>query len=221
MSLEQVIPTSQHPQKSNVAVNDHLTANVSDRPLGVDRVKMRVVNRCTLNLQVEENTITPGTHDVLVYENRVGVVKAMVEPQPEEVAAARKGYTRKIVDAVRKRFALYPGTTDELMAAIDAGTAPEEIADMIKTERAETADSVESVFNERMGRSIQPLDSAEVVGTERYAEPKRAEADKDTLRLTDAMGAAIAQGNAALADAIGVAIARTIGGAGAQQNKPK
>lgn len=162
----------------SVGVSNHLDPEKS-KARGRSLVKMRVVNRNTRNLQVPHgNVIDPGVREIYCYDDEVAAVKAMVEPKVANIPAARERYMLAIAKQVGERLdPPFNGTLADLAerittGKIDPSDKPGSIAFELSKVLDTTPSSVEGAFYETNGRSLYPLDSAEVID-EGIPEPQR------------------------------------------------
>lgn len=184
-----------------VKLNIHHIDPEKDKPRNRSMVKMRVENRSTLALQVLENTIGPGVHEISVYEYEVPKVHAMVEPAPQRLKEAEAQYELEIAEAVKARTDMFQGTAIDMLELIKSG-ASDKVNAEYQRQLEITPLSPHGVFRRMNKRDVLPLVSAEVIEDSVYAEPQRAALDREQNKLADAIGKALAKhsGGAAPAD---------------------
>ncbi len=218
MQLDSLIPISQKPlDKPKGSVGDtavtHLTADVKDKPRNRPLVRMKVRNRCTAVLTLPHaNSVEPGEWLISCYDDEVKDVLSMVEPRPDRIKDAQEQYQRSILSAAKKHLEGFSGTVDDLQVAIENGTAPDNLKEVVDAALRDSDLSVESVFHKMMERDIKPLDSAELIKDSEHAEPKRVEQVKDQDALANAMGKAMARELPAAMEALADAIVRKLQG---------
>jgi hypothetical protein len=138
--------------------------------------RVRVVNRKTLNLNLPDgNTVNPGTADILVYEDNVKAIEALVEHDTAAMAAAERRFELRIAEQVQEKLGSpYTQRSVEDMADFlkskegHAAKVPETHAMVLAT----TGTSVEAEFQAIMRRGVKPLASCEVIDRN-IPEPQR------------------------------------------------
>lgn len=147
--------------------------NDQDKLRGRKIVKMRVKNRNTLMLTVPDgNVIGPGESEILVYEDRVKHVLAMVEDEPESLIAAQADFELEVAREVMHAMGEFKGTVAEMRAAIKA-KKDKAINEAYQKALQETAASVQGAFLQKVGRDIKPLESAVLIENSAEMEPRR------------------------------------------------
>lgn len=222
--LDKLIPVTQRPlpTPSGAVVADYLTATVKDAPRNVPRVKMRVRNRCTVNLGFLGNRVPCGEHVVSVYRDEVDKVLAMVEQDQQGIKAAQQKYRKRVAAEVRELLGNYSGTTDELLAELDQdGAADDDRKTALSKVLTTTSLSVEGIFRQDHDRDILPLDFAELIESTEHAEPKVVERKREQDTLAGAMGAALAHALPSALEGLAVRVAEILsskqGGGGQPQ----
>ena len=185
-------------------LNQNFLDAEKDKPRGQTRVKMRVVNRKTLALPVLENMIGIGERDITVYAPDVPKVVAMVETEPHKIAQAEEAFEREIAEDVIERMRNYDGTVDDIIPVLRARTNPE-VNGIYDRLMKSTGKSMEGTFQRLHKRSLKPLVSAEVIKDSEHAEPQREALSRETQKLAEAIGIALAkQSGGAVPSAIDV-----------------
>lgn len=124
--------------------------------------RLRVTNPRCENLQLgENNRVTRGTAEILVWDREVPGIMAMVERDAVREAAAESAFEMELVVEVAEKLKL-SGDPEEILAAIKADKNPEWTAAYDKAKRL-TAASVESHFHRLAGRDRKPLTACEVL----------------------------------------------------------
>lgn len=118
-----------------------------------------------------------GKSIIKVRKRDLPAIMAMVEPEPQEIAAAKKRFDNALDEHLRKNL---------------EGIEPNNIAQRRETLVAEYAGSVEAIFQRDMGRSIKPLLSARVV-----EDNIPVAADEASFEQQNAIAAAVAKAVAA------------------------
>lgn len=192
--LDKLIPLTQQPlpAPAGAVVAEFLTASVKDAPRNVPRIKARVVNRCTPNLHIFGSLVPVGRHEISIYKDQADALMAMVEDEQQAIKQAQTKYRKRICTEVRELLGNFPGTTDDLLAELDAKGADSERQTAISKVLTETSLSVEAVFRQDHDRDIRPLDHAEILDGTEHAEPKVVEKKREQDTLAGAMGAALA-----------------------------
>lgn len=152
-----------------------------DKPRKKSMARLRVVNRNTLQLALPGgNVVPPGEHEILVYEDEVAAVKAVVEPASRKLDVASEAFTAAILQEVKQQVD-WEDTMEALQRAIDRGKDPH-IVEVYARVLANTEESIEAQFYRLENRSVLPLVSAEVIETG-IAEPQRQgmKAEQDNL----------------------------------------
>lgn len=166
------------PQGQPIITVNHnylLDERSKDAARGRSLVKMRVHNRNTRSLQIHSQHISPGVHEISVYEDHVKSVLGMVEDQ-RLIDRAREQFETDLAQEVAKK-AEWQGSIDDVRGLIKSKSHPginENYALVLKT----TGKSVEASFHAQNKRDIKPLVSAEVIANSEHPEPQR----KDTVR---------------------------------------
>lgn len=200
------IPAQQTAQSATLAkhhAQGHLRAvGNKDKPRKRSLVTVRVVNRCTHNLNLAGTTVSPGQHDVECYDDQSAGILAMVETQPELIAQARVVYVTALAKELTADYldeTSWNGTLAELVEVISAKSVEGPIGVALAELLEKTPLSLEATFYEMFGRDIKPLDSAEVLADSTHAEPQREE-----------MEAEVSKAAAANAQALGTALAAAL-----------
>lgn len=161
-----------------------------DKQRGQSRVKVRVVNRNTRALNVLENVIGPGTHEVTVYLPDVPKVMAQVENEPRALEQAREAFEREIAADVIERLNNYDGTVEDILPVLRA-RSNDKANDIYDRLMRSTGKSLEGTFQRLNKRALKPLVSAVVIEGSEHAEPQRQALSRETEKLAEAIGMAL------------------------------
>src|SRR5262245_49179278 len=126
-------------------INQHHIDPERDRPRNRSMVKMRVRNRRTRALQVLENTISIGEHEISVYENEVEKVMAMVETEPHLLKDAERLYELELAQAFQEMVS-DNGTPETMLTRIKSGSLNEDESKLYRRLLKITPLSVEGMF---------------------------------------------------------------------------
>jgi hypothetical protein len=172
-------------------------------------VIMRVVNPKTVRLQLPAgNLIGMGVSYVQIYEDEVDAVKAMVEPRPDKLVQAKEAFDLNIAKEVAAA-ASWTGSVEELQVKIAAKNDPA-INQHVEHVLATTPISIESEFNDLVGRSLLALTEAEVVKVG-LAEPQRRGIEAEHEKFVEAIVTAVNTSNERLATTMAASIGEALG----------
>lgn len=179
-----------------------------DQARGRKLLRLEVHNRCTALLQVPRGQLlVPGVQDIVVYDDQVRLIEALVEPRPEMLAQAQLSYRLAIAEEAKQRVEGFAGDAENFLEEVDSGRS-QAAREAYEHVRARTALSPESLFRQSMKRDPLPLVSCKFVGE--AEEPKREavkifqeENAKTTGVLGESIGAAIAEAQKPLVALLG------------------
>ncbi len=182
-------------QAAEVLNQNFLDHNTKDRARNKNLVRMRVVNRNTLNLQLPDGVLVgPGEHEISVYEDHVERVMAQVEPNQAALVEAERHYKLEIAKMIKEKMAAgeerFVGTTDDVLAMIRSrsNARVNELHDrLVKTEPL----SIQSSFHKLHDRDVKPLVSAEVLKGSEHPEPQRERQTADQKNMVASVVAVV------------------------------
>lgn len=163
-----------------------LDENTRDRARDKALVCMRVTNTRVSHLALPGgNLIGLGEFECWVYEDEVPTVLALVEREPASIDTAKRANDVSIANDVRKA-AEFHGTADDVVKLI-ADKSNERINQVYKHIMDTTPKNWQAKFFELYGRSVNPLDAAEVVdGVKPRIEPQLAREIRRAKLISDA-----------------------------------
>lgn len=162
--------------------------SAKQKPRGESRIKMRVVNRNTRVLQIQQGHIGPGEHVIKVYKSDVPKVVAMLE-DPAAIKAAEAQFINDVAERVSGR-AEWRGTIDELKRVI-ASKTDDDVNKAHAWVMNETELSVQASFRKMFKRDMLPLDAAEVIPDSDEPEPARKQVEDETVKISTALSSAL------------------------------
>lgn len=187
--MEQVAGSNGLPGADPGKLNQFTLDVEKDKPRGRGLVKMRVLNRGTLGLQIQRNLIGIGQHDVIVYDDEVKHVAALVE-DPELLKRADEQYRNDIAEEVAERYENWTGTPADMRALIEAGSH-QKVNEIYARVLTTTGKSPQAAFQRLFKRSPLPLDKAELLPNSDMPEPQRQQLARETQKTADALASAL------------------------------
>lgn len=183
-----------------VRLNQHHIDPKRDERRNKQLVRMEVVNRNTLALEVLENTIGPGKHIVTVYDDEVPKVMAMVEPSQDLVDQAQAAYELEVAEQVAKNIG-HSSSAEDMLRVVKTNASEDAVREYKRLERTSPL-SPQGMFRRRNKRDMKPLVSAKKIEGSEHAEPQVAELENERKRtagaLSDALKGAVQEVIAAL-----------------------
>lgn len=190
--MEQVVSEIGPNGRPAVSINHNylLDETSKDKARGRSLVRMRVHNRNTRSLQIHSAQISPGVHEVSVYEDYVNSVLNMVEDQ-KLIDRARDQFEADVAQEVAKEMdGAWQGSIDDLRQLIKSKSDPSVTNTYARVLRT-TGKSVEAVFHAQNKRSMKALVSAEIIANSEHPEPQRKDTVREIEKYTQAQAEAL------------------------------
>lgn len=184
--------------------------------------RVRVLVTLTGAMQLGDNHVPQGTHEITIWSSQLAAFQAGVETEEAALAQAKAMFERKIIDALADDYKQVRGMRMPEVRVI--AEENREVGDELRRLEASTGDSPQAQFRVITGRDPRPLVSLKVLEQNIPEAPVAQKLEANTelaSSLAQALGAVLGP---ALRDGIKDAVrdaVREVNGAQGDPNKKK